>query len=153
MNNIFVKANKLINFISIFLILNSQIWKFCRFNFLLRCVLVCLQKSEANRKKLCQTPRLMVNFRFVLKEVSFWVFSYSVRKLKSFECYVECRIVARGHIYGYRRCINCFNAGGGKTHQLRITPLHYYSLQGRTCLCCAFANFILARQGCIQYIL
>ena len=71
MSNIFVKANKLINFIKIFLIFNSQIWKFCRFNFLLRCVLACFQKSEANRKKLCQTPGLMVNFHFVLKDVSF----------------------------------------------------------------------------------
>ena len=62
--NIFVKANKLIRFIKILLTLNSQIWKFCRFNLLLRCVLVCLQKSEANRKKIMSDPRIDGKFSF-----------------------------------------------------------------------------------------
>ena len=95
----------------------------------------------------------MMHYRLALGEVSFYDLGHLGEKSKSFEYYIEYRIVARGHIYDYRRCINCFNAGGGKTDQLGITSLHYYSLQGGTGLCCAFANFILAGQGRIQYIL
>ena len=95
----------------------------------------------------------MMHCRLALGEVSFYVLSHLGKKLKFFGYHVEHRIVARGHIYGYWRCIDCFNAGGGKTDQPGITSLHYYSVQGGTGLCCAFANFILAGQGRIQYIL
>ena len=63
MNNIFVKANKLIRFIKISPFLSGQVWKFKKWDCLLRCVSVCLQKSEANRKKLIPGP--MINSALV----------------------------------------------------------------------------------------